>query len=78
MILYIALIIILFECVLDFKVESRLKLESELRAALVPDYEWIFHQIGKLENGVKFLVDLRSDLIVSKDTHDFLVIEWFR
>ena len=44
--------------------ENRLKLEAELRNTLVPDYQWIFQQIGKLENGVKFLVDLRSDLLV--------------
>ncbi|CAG7837537.1 unnamed protein product, partial [Allacma fusca] len=43
--------------------KDRFKLEEQLRSCLIPDYHWVFLQIGKLDNGVKFLVDLRSDII---------------
>ena len=39
------------------------KLEEELREALLPPYIWLFKRIGQLEGGVKFLVDLRAQLI---------------
>ncbi len=39
------------------------KLESSLRSALDPRYLWFFQRVGQLRGGVKFLVDLRADLI---------------
>ncbi|CAL8109982.1 unnamed protein product [Orchesella dallaii] len=43
--------------------DTKLTLEEKLRGALVPKSQWLFTQIGRLENGVKFLVDLRTDLL---------------
>lgn len=40
-----------------------LRLEEKLRSALLPKYSWLFSQIGRLENGVKFLVDMRTDIL---------------
>ncbi|XP_076242951.1 malonyl-CoA decarboxylase, mitochondrial [Calliopsis andreniformis] len=37
--------------------------ERNLRSILIPDYQWLFIMIGRLEHGVKFLVDLRTDII---------------
>jgi malonyl-CoA decarboxylase len=42
----------------------RLNLEEKLRIALIPKYQWLFSQVGRLDNGVKFLVDLRTDILV--------------
>lgn len=42
-----------------------LKNEEQLRNFLTPEYSWLFLHIGKLEKGVKFLVDLRTDVLVS-------------
>lgn len=39
--------------------------ERNLKNALTPDYQWLFIIIGRLESGVKFLVDLRTDILVS-------------
>lgn len=39
--------------------------ERNLKNALTPDYQWLFITIGRLQNGVKFLVDLRTDILVS-------------
>ncbi|OQR73584.1 malonyl-CoA decarboxylase [Tropilaelaps mercedesae] len=39
------------------------RLEEKLRAALTPRYMELFQQIGKLEGGVKFLVDLRGHMM---------------
>jgi malonyl-CoA decarboxylase len=39
------------------------RLEEELREALSPPYIWLFKKIGQLRGGVKFLVDLRAQLI---------------
>lgn len=41
-----------------------LKNEDQLRNFLTPEYSWLFLHIGRLENGVKFLVDLRTDVLV--------------
>jgi len=41
------------------------KSEDRMRYALSPLYMQLFNLIGQLEGGVKFLVDLRADLIVS-------------
>lgn len=40
------------------------RLEEKLRQALTPRYMELFQQIGKLEGGVKFLVDLRGHMMV--------------
>ncbi|KAL5010786.1 hypothetical protein ScPMuIL_013091 [Solemya velum] len=40
-----------------------LKVEERLRNALIPRYQVLFGQIGRFEGGVKFLVDLRADLL---------------
>ncbi|XP_064604096.1 malonyl-CoA decarboxylase, mitochondrial-like [Liolophura sinensis] len=37
--------------------------EERLRNALTPKYRELFHQIGRIEGGVKFLVDLRADIL---------------
>ena len=39
------------------------RLEEDLREALLPPYIWLFKRVGQLEGGVKFLVDLRAQLI---------------
>jgi len=38
---------------------------DSLRNSLTPHYSHLFKRIGRLENGVKFLVDLRTDVLVS-------------
>lgn len=40
-----------------------LQAEDRLRYALVPRYRGLFHHISKLDGGVRFLVQLRADLI---------------
>ncbi|XP_006926775.1 malonyl-CoA decarboxylase, mitochondrial isoform X2 [Pteropus alecto] len=40
-----------------------LQAEDRLRYALVPRYRGLFHQISKLDGGVRFLVQLRADLL---------------
>ncbi|XP_078699894.1 malonyl-CoA decarboxylase, mitochondrial-like [Branchiostoma floridae x Branchiostoma belcheri] len=40
-----------------------LKAEERLQAALVPRYHDLFVQIGRLEGGVKYLVDMRADTL---------------
>lgn len=42
-----------------------LKTEERLRGALMPRYQQLFGQIGKVDSGVKFLVDMRVDVLVS-------------
>ncbi|XP_033215871.1 malonyl-CoA decarboxylase, mitochondrial-like isoform X2 [Belonocnema kinseyi] len=37
--------------------------ERSLRNLLTPPYHWLFTRMGRLENGIKFLVDLRTDLL---------------
>lgn len=44
----------------EFKI---VKSEDRLRNSLTPQYSWLFMHIGKLEKGVKFLVDLRTDVL---------------
>jgi len=41
-----------------------IKIQERLRNALTPQYSWLFSHVGRLENGVKFLVDLRTDVLV--------------
>lgn len=40
-----------------------LQAEDRLRYALVPRYRSLFHHISKLDGGVRFLVQLRADLL---------------
>lgn len=40
-----------------------LKAEEQLKSVLNPQYSWLFKHIGRLENGVKFLVDMRTDVL---------------
>lgn len=40
--------------------------EERLRHALIPQYQQLFSKIGRIEGGVKFLVDMRADILVSK------------
>ena len=42
-----------------------LRAEERVRLALTPKYQQLFKYISHLENGVKFLVDLRADILVS-------------
>ncbi|KAG1661423.1 Malonyl-CoA decarboxylase, mitochondrial [Nymphon striatum] len=44
---------------------KQLHLQEKLREALTPKYVTIFHEIGRFEDGVKFLVDLRTDILIS-------------
>ncbi|XP_020291205.1 malonyl-CoA decarboxylase, mitochondrial-like [Pseudomyrmex gracilis] len=37
--------------------------ERTLRNVLTPAYHWLFVIVGRLQNGVKFLVDLRTDVL---------------
>lgn len=41
-----------------------MKTEEKLRNELTPKYDWLFWYLGRLEHGVKFLVDLRRDVLV--------------
>ena len=42
-----------------------LRIQERLRQSLIPRYQHLFTHISRLEGGVKFLVDLRADVIVS-------------
>lgn len=53
------------EC--DFKIA---KSEDHLKNLLTPQYSWLFMHIGKLEKGVKFLVDLRTDILVRDGSNE--------
>lgn len=37
---------------------------ERLRSAMTPRYQNLLQQIGRIEGGVKFIVDMRSDLLV--------------
>ncbi|XP_066601656.1 malonyl-CoA decarboxylase, mitochondrial-like [Prorops nasuta] len=37
--------------------------EKILKNSLIPPYQWLFIMIGRLEHGVKFLVDIRKDVL---------------
>jgi hypothetical protein len=41
-----------------------MKAEERLKDLLTPQYSWLFIHMGRLERGVKFLVDLRTDVLV--------------
>lgn len=44
-----------------------LRIEERLRGALSPKYHMLFSDIGRIEGGVKFLVDMRADILVSQN-----------
>ena len=48
------------------------KSEDRLRHVLSPLHMQLFNLIGQLEGGVKFLVDLRADLLVSFLFHNYI------
>ncbi|XP_043252300.1 malonyl-CoA decarboxylase, mitochondrial-like [Colletes gigas] len=53
--------------------------EQKLKSILTSDYQWLFLIIGRLESGVKFLVDLRTDImelmVETKETDENIVIQ---
>nr|CAD7261295.1 unnamed protein product [Timema shepardi] len=48
-----------------------LKVEGRLKMHLTPQYSWLFIHLGRLERGVKFLVDMRTDVLVSLSSLSF-------
>ncbi|KAK9506712.1 hypothetical protein O3M35_008597 [Rhynocoris fuscipes] len=57
-----------------------LKAEEQLKLVLTPHYSWLFKVIGRLENGVKFLVDLRTDVLdllsdTESNSPDFVALQ---
>ena len=57
----------MFPCVVveqEREPAALLRSEDRLRSALQPQYVNLFSQISRLPNGVKFLVDIRADLLV--------------
>ena len=64
-------------CLQERGATTLLKCEERLRHALIPRYQQLFTQISRLESGVKFLVDMRSDLLVSAhvpETGDYVMM----
>ncbi|XP_021964413.1 malonyl-CoA decarboxylase, mitochondrial [Folsomia candida] len=57
--------------------QTKLNLEEKLRTALIPKYQWLFSQVGRLDNGVKFLVDLRTDVLeaIEKSTESTTLLK---
>lgn len=58
-----------FFCILGFLFQEKgeallLMTEERLRHTLIPQYQQLFSKIGRLEGGVKFLVDMRADILV--------------
>lgn len=56
-------------CILGFLFQEKgeallLMTEERLRHTLIPQYQQLFSKIGRLEGGVKFLVDMRADILV--------------
>ncbi|KAL0100187.1 hypothetical protein PUN28_019545 [Cardiocondyla obscurior] len=53
--------------------------EKTLKGILTPAYYWLFVIIGRLQNGVKFLVDLRTDVLEllsdAKDANESIIIQ---
>ena len=48
--------------------------ESSLKQSLTPFYSELFSLIARVEGGIKFLVDLRGDLLVSHPMSDRLFV----
>ncbi|KAG8258291.1 hypothetical protein J6590_033765 [Homalodisca vitripennis] len=40
-----------------------LKTEDKLRELLTPQYVWLFSHLSRMDGGIKFLVDLRCDIL---------------
>ncbi|XP_043484772.1 malonyl-CoA decarboxylase, mitochondrial-like isoform X2 [Leptopilina heterotoma] len=55
--------------------------ERSLRNLLTPPYHWLFIRMGRLENGVKFLVDLRTDTLQliseTRDSDQITILQEF-
>lgn len=53
--------------------------ERTLKNVLTPAYHWLFFMIGRLQHGVKFLVDLRTDVLElmseAKDIDESIIIQ---
>ncbi len=65
-VLYACIIICLLVWLQDRGPAVLLRAEDRLRHALIPRYQQLFTQISRLDKGVKFLVDLRTDLLVCR------------
>ena len=50
---------------MDVGSDQMIKFEDKLKVLLTPQYLNLFKLIGRLEKGVKFLVDMRTDVLVS-------------
>ncbi|XP_075227553.1 malonyl-CoA decarboxylase, mitochondrial-like [Lycorma delicatula] len=48
---------------LDIGSRHMLKAEERLKTLLTPQYSWLFKHVGRVEKGVKFLVDMRTDVL---------------
>ncbi|KAL7299800.1 hypothetical protein TKK_0007544 [Trichogramma kaykai] len=53
--------------------------EKALKDALQPPYHWFFARVGRLKDGVKFLVDMRANLLetmnqLPRDSSDLLML----
>ena len=62
------LLLLLFDLLFYLKQRNQvviLKSEAGLRVSLNPFYYDLFNVIARLEGGIKFLVDMRGDLLVS-------------
>lgn len=48
--------------------------ERTLKNVLTPAYHWLFVIMGRLQHGVKFLVDLRTDVLVSQPNESLHIV----
>lgn len=49
----------------NFNETKFITMKEKLQNSFMPKYLWLFIHIGRLEHGVKFLVDMRTDVLVS-------------
>lgn len=54
---------------MDMGSDQMIKFEDKLKVLLTPQYMNLFKLIGRLEKGVKFLVDMRTDVLVCCKKH---------
>ncbi|KAG8232759.1 hypothetical protein J437_LFUL013004 [Ladona fulva] len=54
----------------DLDEKQVLQYEDNLKNIITPNYNWFFHHVGRLDKGVKFLVDLRTDVLDTLSTID--------
>ncbi|RZF37910.1 hypothetical protein LSTR_LSTR005410 [Laodelphax striatellus] len=57
-----------------------IKVEDKLKTLLTPHYSWLFKHMGRLEKGVKFLVDMRTDVLdllteLDPQCHDHVMLQ---